>query len=85
MLNRLGGGGSLWTGGTTASGSAGRPGRGGRLKGAVPAVVTLCRLPGAGASDSARSGRSVTAVPPTTTTASLVTKMPSSGTFTPST
>ena len=36
MLNRVGGGGSWCAGGTTGSGCGGRPGRGGRLKGAVP-------------------------------------------------
>ena len=83
--NLVAGGMLLRWGRARGRGGAGRPGRGGRLKGTVPAAVTLWRLPGRGAAGSATSLRTTTVHPPTRTTASSLSTVPSASRGVPST
>ena len=72
------------SGGVRGSGSLRRPGRGGRLKGTVPAAVMLCSDPGRGARGSSTSLRAAIAQSPMRSTASASMRAPSSSTASPS-
>lgn len=84
-LNFDAGGTSFGLRGTTGSVSAGRPDRGGRLKGAVAAGVRLGSEPGAGVGVSASAGRTLRTAPPTRTVAGPVSSSPSASMRRPST
>ncbi len=78
QLNFDAGATSLRVGGDTGSVSVSRPGRGGRLNGAVAAGVRLGNVPAAGTVVSGSSGRSSRTAPPTMTLVVPVSRTPSS-------